>query len=191
MPLGTNPTFSQVRAFFGGSASFKDYYRGGPYVPNIPANNAISTTIAGLRLSQFSGADKTVPIPAPLQFTGDTADTSAMGPASVSAAVGIHSNGYVYRYISGSSTPIYQWMPSGQSSSNYRIRYADSSAGANATGWNTIGSPTYIVNAGASGDGFYGDYQEDFRYAQIGDSAGNPLTGWAWFVARAEVFGRY
>ncbi len=58
MALGTNPSFSQVRAFFGGSANLKDYYRGGPYVPNIPANNAISTTAAGLRLTQFTGADK-------------------------------------------------------------------------------------------------------------------------------------
>ena len=63
MALGTNPNFSQIRAFFGGSANFKDYYRGGPYVPNIPANNAISTTSAGLRMSQFTGADKNVSSP--------------------------------------------------------------------------------------------------------------------------------
>lgn len=72
MALGTNPNFSQVRAFFGGSANFKDYYRGGPYVPNIPANNAISTTSAGLRLSQFSGADKELP---PVGFTWSVSPT--------------------------------------------------------------------------------------------------------------------
>lgn len=58
MPLGTNPRFSEVRTFFGGPANLAAYVRGGSYVPNIPANSAISTTVSGLRLSQFSGADK-------------------------------------------------------------------------------------------------------------------------------------
>ena len=61
MPLSTNPSFSQVRAFFNGPANLSAYVRGGAYVPDIPANNAISTTAAGLRLSQFSGADNVVP----------------------------------------------------------------------------------------------------------------------------------
>lgn len=61
MPLGTLPPFSAVKAFFAGSDVFSDYRRGGPYVPNIPANAAISTVADGLALSQFSGADKSTP----------------------------------------------------------------------------------------------------------------------------------
>lgn len=61
MPLGTNPAFSAVRSFFAGPANLAAYVRGGTYVPNIAANSAISTTAAGLRLTQFSGADKTTP----------------------------------------------------------------------------------------------------------------------------------
>ncbi|QVD49370.1 hypothetical protein LUCX_300 [Xanthomonas phage vB_XciM_LucasX] len=57
MALGTRPSFSQVRAFFNGPANLSAYVRGGAYVPNIPANANISTTVNGLRLSQFSGAD--------------------------------------------------------------------------------------------------------------------------------------
>lgn len=61
MALGTNPKFSQVKAFFNGPNDLSAYVRGGPYVPNIPANAAISTTAAGLKLSQFSGADNPPP----------------------------------------------------------------------------------------------------------------------------------
>lgn len=61
MALGTNPNFSQVKAFFNGPNNLSAYVRGGPYVPNIPANAAISTTAAGLKLSQFSGADNSLP----------------------------------------------------------------------------------------------------------------------------------
>ena len=74
MPLGTNPSFSQVRAFFSGPANLSAYVRGGAYVPNIPANAAISTTAAGLALSQFSGADKQVAFSVnvtPAHFTGN------------------------------------------------------------------------------------------------------------------------
>lgn len=60
MPLGTNPTLLQIQAFFGGPGNLRAYYRGGPYVPDIPANAAISTDPNSLRQTQFSGADKAV-----------------------------------------------------------------------------------------------------------------------------------
>ena len=58
MPLGTNPTLLQIQAFFGGPGNLRAYYRGGPYVPDISANAAISTDPNSLTLRQFSGADK-------------------------------------------------------------------------------------------------------------------------------------
>lgn len=58
LPSSGDLSFAQIKAEFGGSDSFADYYRGGPYVPNIPANATISTTIEGLAFSQFYGASK-------------------------------------------------------------------------------------------------------------------------------------
>lgn len=80
MALGTNPPFSTVRSFFGGPANLGAYTRGGGVVPNIPANNAISTTAAGLRLSQFSGADKQAN--ATLSAAGGSMSASGAGNGS-------------------------------------------------------------------------------------------------------------
>lgn len=94
MPLGTNPAFSSVRAFFGGPANFSLYTRGGGVVPNIPANYAISTTAAGLRLSQFSGADRQVA--ATLSAGASTASASGAGEStsgSVTASVALTPGG--------------------------------------------------------------------------------------------------
>lgn len=82
MPLGSNPTFIQIRDFFGGSNSFRDYYRGGPFVPNIPANAGISTTIEGLRQTQFSGADKVGRAPTSLSAASGTVNSTNSGNAS-------------------------------------------------------------------------------------------------------------
>ena len=75
MPLGSNPAFSAVRSFFNGPANFSAYTRGGGVVPNIPANANISTTAAGLRLTQFSGADKTTGA----TLTAESGSVSASG----------------------------------------------------------------------------------------------------------------
>ena len=57
MAVSNPATFSSVRAEFGGSTKFSDYYRGGPYVP-LNAAAGISTTAVGLALSQFNGVSK-------------------------------------------------------------------------------------------------------------------------------------
>lgn len=49
-------SMSKIKTVFGGTGRMSEYYRGGPLVPNIPANSAISTTASGLRLSQFLNA---------------------------------------------------------------------------------------------------------------------------------------
>lgn len=93
MPLGTNPTFLQVQAFFGGGNAFSQYYRGGPFVPNIPANNAISPTPEGLSLRQFSGADKQAAFnwsvsPNSFRVNNSTAWTTQAFTISTSGATG-------------------------------------------------------------------------------------------------------
>ena len=50
------------------SPNFSSYIRGGSYVPNIPANAAISTTVAGLAMSQFLGAGSFTPFRTTIDF---------------------------------------------------------------------------------------------------------------------------
>ncbi|MGS8561368.1 hypothetical protein, partial [Salmonella enterica] len=49
-------SFQDVVNVFGGSGSLVDYYRGGPYVPNIPQNYGIADNPGGLELIQFANA---------------------------------------------------------------------------------------------------------------------------------------
>lgn len=55
-------SLSGIVAEFGGPGNLAAYIRGGGYVPNIPANAAISTTVEGLAMSQFEGAVNSVPL---------------------------------------------------------------------------------------------------------------------------------
>lgn len=102
MPLGTNPTFIQIRDFFGGSNNFRDYYRGGPYVPNIPANANISTDPNTLRQTSFSGADKAsaLSVSAPSVFNQVNNGTAA-GSSTASGSGG--AGGYTYTWSGGTS----------------------------------------------------------------------------------------
>ena len=49
-------SLTKIKTEFGGPDNLAAYTRGGTYVPNISANNAISTTAAGLAISQFLNA---------------------------------------------------------------------------------------------------------------------------------------
>lgn len=49
-------SLSKIKTEFSGPNTFSSYTRGGTYVPNIAANSAISTTVAGLAMSQFLNA---------------------------------------------------------------------------------------------------------------------------------------
>lgn len=50
------------------SPNFSSYVRGGSYVPNTPANAAISTTVSGLAMSQFLGASSFTPFRTTINF---------------------------------------------------------------------------------------------------------------------------
>lgn len=56
LPSSGQITLLMIKSEFNGSNSFGDYYRGGPYVPNTPANANISTSASGLSMTQFYGA---------------------------------------------------------------------------------------------------------------------------------------
>lgn len=104
-------SFQDVVNVFGGSGSFVDYYRGGPYVPNIGQNAAISTTSAGLELAQFANATNYSPFSASasgstanynlgLSTTPKTRSMSTLATASASGGNGSFS--YSWR-VTGSS----------------------------------------------------------------------------------------
>lgn len=190
MPLGSNPAFSQVKAFFGGSDNLSHYYRGGPYVPNIPANYAISTTAAGLALTQFSGADKVTLPPAPYLTDNSAGDSvqSGGGYMQAWAECTLNNNGYAYSnsgsYGSGAS---FQWLPAGRSASEYQ--YRTSYDGVNWSAWASLAGNVSIVYVSATTDGFYSDYAETYVYVQLG-AQGTALTGVATFSASASASGR-
>lgn len=105
MPLGLNPTLIQIRDFFGGPGNLRAYYRGGPYVPDIPANANISTDPNQLRLTQFSYADKGA---APQPLTVNAPDVyqqinngTASQQSSITASGG--AGGYTYSWTNNSS----------------------------------------------------------------------------------------
>ncbi|MEL6758505.1 MAG: hypothetical protein AAFP81_18910 [Pseudomonadota bacterium] len=62
MAVPSNPSLSEVAIEFGVSApySLTDFYRGGPNVPNIPANSGVPTSGA-ISLSQLAGAEASLP----------------------------------------------------------------------------------------------------------------------------------
>lgn len=71
-------SLQKIVAEFGGPANLSAYTRGGTYVPNSPTNAAISTTVAGLAISQFLGA---------AAFTPYT-DVFTSGSATITAPAG-------------------------------------------------------------------------------------------------------
>lgn len=80
MALPSNPPISlaQVKAEFGGSGRLGDYLRGGPYVPNIPANLGVPASLP-ITLHQLCGA--TAAVPNPLSITLSRYSASAAGSA--------------------------------------------------------------------------------------------------------------
>lgn len=56
MPVTAPISLTKIKTEFSGPNNLAAYVRGGTYVPNITANNAISTTVNGLGMSQFLNA---------------------------------------------------------------------------------------------------------------------------------------
>jgi hypothetical protein len=136
MPLGTNPDFLTIQSFFAGSNSFADYYRGGPYVPNIAANAAISTILDGLALNQFSGADKYAALSV---FANDINEFEpegahqASGVSFANAAGGSGSYTFSWQFVSGTQchngpltgTSLEFVIYSGSVEATYRVTVSD------------------------------------------------------------------
>lgn len=186
MALGNNPAFSQVRAFFAGPANLAAYVRGGAYVPNIGANAAISTTVAGLRLSQFSGADKVTLPPAPY-ITDMSVYATHFDAGEARAEVFIRSNGtMVSRENNGAFFTLFTWLPAGRSASEYQFRVHD---GLNWAGWITVTGDITVAGTSAYSDGFYSDSAYFTGEVQLG-AQGTPLTAAVGIQLQADAIGR-
>lgn len=187
MALGNNPSFTQVRAFFSGPANLAAYVRGGAYVPNIAANAAISTTVAGLKLSQFSGADKVVLPPVPYNTDGSCTATH-FDAGAATAEIYIRTNGTVAsRENGGTFFTLFTWLPSGRSASEYQ--YRTSPNGTTWSGWVALSADRLVASATAYSDGFYSDDQYDYVYMQIG-AQGTALSAVGAFDCHAQAIGR-
>lgn len=110
MTAVSNPaSLSSVVSVFGGPGNLTAYYRGGSYVP-INSTAAISTTAAGLALSQFNGAQPGVvsAVATPSSVSGSSTGSTLSGNVtSVSTTVswsGDQSATCAWSYVSGYSS---------------------------------------------------------------------------------------
>lgn len=104
MALPANPPISmaQVKAEFGGTGRLGDYLRGGPYVPNIPANLGVPASLP-ITLHQLCGA--TAAVPNPLNITLSTHSVIGQGLAGTVATPPVTAT------VTGGSGPItYSWQ---------------------------------------------------------------------------------
>lgn len=103
MAVSNPASFSSIRAEFGGSTKFSDYYRGGPYVP-LNAAASISTTAVGLALSQFNGVSKPS---AALAASGSASTLSSFGSSKGTYTIGtctVTASGGTGSYTYGTAT---------------------------------------------------------------------------------------
>lgn len=111
MALPSSPpiTMQQIYAEFlvPHGTSFKQLYRGGPYVPNTAQNAAISTDPNSLRMTQFYGAVRYVPVFA--TKSGDAnGDVFLLEPAP--AEVNVNSNSVTITPSLGTGSYTCQWF---------------------------------------------------------------------------------
>ncbi len=100
MAISAPASLSKIIAEFGGPSNLSAYVRGGSYVPNTSANQAISTTAAGLAISQFVGASKGS---SPLTITSNVSslyasNTTPLAAGTVSGGVTLTCSGGTGNY---------------------------------------------------------------------------------------------
>lgn len=185
----TNASLSQVKSTFGGPNNQSAYIRNGSYVPTNGTTGNVSTTVAGLKLSQFRGADKTVTPTAPTVSASYSSSDYVRDGGYASVEWFLSSDGKLYVQTSsyGQETKA-TWLPAGQSATSYQFRvgWSPSALGS----WINITGQHSVAGVSASGDGYYGDYQTNATYIQIG-AGGTALTGAILLESTAEVAGRY
>lgn len=116
-PISMRQIYDEFLVPYG--TSFKQLYRGGPHVPDTAANAAISTDPNGLRVAQFYGAVRYVPLTASksgdaegstfiFEPAPDTASVTSAPPVVITPSAGSGSYTCQWFHSSGStaiSTP--------------------------------------------------------------------------------------
>lgn len=128
MALPTSPPISlnQIKTEFGatGTRSLTEFYRGGSYVPDIPANSGVPTSGA-ISLLDFLGAANYIPIN---DLTAVTITGGSLAPNPASANYIVSVNGTVSSTqggVSPTGTLPQTWLGSGASASDYRVRFRE------------------------------------------------------------------
>lgn len=171
MALPTSPPISlnQIKTEFGatGSRSLTEFYRGGSYVPNIPANSGVPTS-GSISLLDFLGASNLV---MPTWGPG-IVRTASTAPASAAATVTLYSStgGTIPAWngtIRAGGVPLggmtteglnTEWLPEGMDSSEFRVRFvvleepsgsAHTITGSALGTWHSMSSNRYVTLADA------------------------------------------
>lgn len=161
MALPSSPPISlnQIKTEFGatGSRSLTQFYRGGAFVPNIPANSGVPTS-GSISLLDFLGASNLVmPTWGPgivRSFT--VAPATASATVSLSTLNGtINASGFGTVTSEGLNT---SWLPAGMDSSEFRVRFvvleepsgsAHTITGSALDTWHSMSSNRYVTLADA------------------------------------------
>jgi hypothetical protein len=104
------PSLSKIIAEFVGPNNLGAYVRGGAFVPNTSTNAAVSTTSAGLKISQFVGATKYTSMTVTVaNVSGDTlvgVSNGLIGTTTINVSAGQSPFTYSTVYKSGASFTI-------------------------------------------------------------------------------------
>lgn len=100
-------TLTKIRTEFGGIGPFSDYVRGGGYVDDTSTNSAISTTVSGLDMGSFVGAEKADYSAAQFVWANisgtNSADTAADSSSGYNTDINLY---YTATYNSGSGASV-------------------------------------------------------------------------------------
>jgi hypothetical protein len=182
-------SLTKIKTEFSGPNEFSAYVRGGTYVPDIPANSAISTTTTGLEMSQFLNASNlTVQLEDFNPGGGYDINASmtyiigAFGDFDTAAAAVVlefsSAGTYVIQTLSGNSgcgggpgvdsTDTFTWLLAGNAS-DYSFRFERTSGEANFTSGDSVDT-TY--NLGSNPPSY-----ELCTDAAFGASSSKTITG--------------
>lgn len=104
MPVTAPISLTKIKTEFTGPDNFGAYIRGGTYVPNVSANNSISTTVNGLAMSTFLNATK-VGVSLPSWNSGGGYDNNIVSSYIDTICNGASAS--IYLYVNSNGTMVY------------------------------------------------------------------------------------
>lgn len=99
-----NPSFQDVINVFGGNGELYYYYRGGPFVPNIPANAGVPDSPGALTLAHLAGSTNYVPLSVSangVSSFGSQKGTFTVGTSTCNISGGNGNVSYSLSFVSG------------------------------------------------------------------------------------------